>query len=92
MSDCRRKERRVRSRGEVKLWLDDHRHIPATICDISVNGISVETKAEIAPGTSVRIDCHGLEGKAIVRYSAAQGSIFRIGMELERIDAAGPAR
>src|ERR1700693_5623891 len=88
MSLSRRKESRVRSRGEVGLWLDDRTHIPAKICNVSVNGICLEAKTEIAPGTCARIDCHGLIGTGIVRHCAPHGSAFRLGLELEPVDPA----
>jgi hypothetical protein len=77
-----RKESRVRSRGQVHLWIDDREYIAAIIHDVSVSGLCVETDTAATPGVCVRIEGTGFTGAAIVRYCGASGPAFRLGLEL----------
>jgi len=80
--DERRKESRIRSRGQLHLMAGGGR-IPGTIFDVSVWGISVEAPTEIGVGTPVHIDGEGFAAQGVVRYCGAHGAVFRIGIALD---------
>ena len=77
-----RVEARVRSRGQFALFVDGAPPIPATVFDVSPNGIGLETDTLIRHGTAVRLDCLGIAADGVVRYCRAHGARYRIGVSL----------
>jgi hypothetical protein len=82
-----RSEGRIRSRGRVTLLVDGVDQIPGTIRDVSISGISLETKSGIACNTVVLIDGPGFVGEGIVRYCEPFGPVFRVGVQLRPANA-----
>jgi PilZ domain len=80
--DDRRRELRVRSRGQVLLVTEDQRSIPATICDVSNLGMRVETSEELASGLALRIEVHGFDALGVVRHCVRKDDKYQIGVHL----------
>ena len=77
-----RKETRIRSRGTVELCRSGHEGVAATIIDVAVSGIGVGTGVALDPGTRVDVVGAGFAAEAVVRHCTANGSGFRVGLEL----------
>src|SRR4030088_2501716 len=78
-----RKEPRIRSRGLVHLVVGEIQRIEAIICDVSPSGISVEAPVGVPVGTIVNIDAGLYTSEGVVRHCSADGSRYRIGVDLE---------
>jgi hypothetical protein len=81
-SPIARKEPRIRSRGFVHLVVGEFQRIEATICDVSPSGISLEAAEGVPLGTRVNIDVGLYTSEGVVRHCSANGSQYRIGVEL----------
>lgn len=79
----RRRELRVRSRGQVLLTTEDERSIPATIRDVSTLGMCVETAEELTAGDPLRIELHGLGALGVVRHCVRKDDKYQIGVTLD---------
>ena len=78
----KRRELRVRSRGEALLITEDERSIPATICDVSTSGMRVETSEELALGLPLRIKVHDFDAMGVVRHCVRQDDKYQVGVSL----------
>ena len=78
----RRRELRVRSRGQVLLITEDERSIPATICDVSNLGMCVETSEELAFGLPLRIEVHESSALGVVRHCVRKDDKYLVGVNL----------
>ena len=78
----RRKEQRVRSRGQVTLSAETGDNVAGTIYDVSVSGLSVEAARGIPIGTAVEVESLGFAASGEVSYCERRGAVFRIGVQL----------
>jgi hypothetical protein len=78
-----RKEPRIRSRGVVHLLIGDSIAIEGTVYDVSPGGISVETSIDVPLGAAVNIDAGNYRSAGVVRHCRSEGSVFRVGVDLE---------
>ena len=82
MEPDRRRESRIRSKGQVLLVTEDERKIAATICDVSTLGMRVETSEELPLGLPLKIEVHDFHAFGVVRHCLAKDDKYHIGVLL----------
>ena len=91
-AENQRVESRVRSRGRFELRMEGAEPVVATVCDISLSGICIETERKVEIGTPVRLDGDDIVADGVVRYCAFQNGLYHLGIALLPPDEADPVR
>lgn len=83
----RRFHTRLPANLEVRLTelRDPKRSISGCLCDISQSGICVTLPLQLAPNDLVQLNVADSVLFGHVRYSCPEGSVYRIGVEVERV-------
>ena len=77
-----RRERRLRSKGEVIIFCAGLRELPATIHDVGASGLGLLANSELPTGSAVRIESHGYVAEGVVAHCRAEGDLYHIGVAL----------